>query len=101
MACVLTIARDTTDYAVPLTTNGRLFVHTAGGGGFEALNTPGLPADQGGRLAIYRNGALAYSVPFTCVGAATKSGGSSGGVGQAGAYEGGVGSVGSSVGRLF
>lgn len=101
MTCVLEISRATADLAIPLTDLGRLAIHLSPSGFFVAENFPALGADAGGQLPIYQGAVLAYTVPFTCTGAPTKSAGSSGGGTTSGAVDGGASGCGSSIGRLL
>ena len=61
MTCVLTVYRESGTLAIPLAFDGRLAAHLDGGGSVEIENSPAVPADQGGGLPIYRNGALAFT----------------------------------------
>lgn len=101
MSCVLTIDRPATDIALPLSASGRLVLHLANGNTVVCENSPGVAADAGGQWPIYRGSVLAFTVPFTCAAAATKSSGKSGGASSAGAAEASVSSAGAFVGRLF
>lgn len=103
MVCVLPIYRGgSVLYQIPVSTQGRLTIHQGRSSSYEAQNQPAVPADQGGKLPIYRNGVQLYLIPFLCPSPdTTRSSGSSGGVSGTTALEGGVSGTGSAFGRLF
>jgi hypothetical protein len=75
-------------------------LYLSNGNAIELENQPALAATDGGAWPIYRNGSLAFTVPYTCAQAATKSSGKSGGASSTGAAEASLGAAGAFVGRL-